>query len=342
MGCIIIIKNNFKRSFHKKTGFLMNLLLPILVVMLGIAANHVSRPSFILGVIGEDTSQNYKNVVNVLQNTEGITIDKANAETIKVDTITGKYAAIVEFTGDEFEIYSVKDETTISSLDNLIKTYIKNPEPLEIEEIIGTAMSISKRTVGFIVLFLMITSTITASLIIKDKNNGTLKRYKYSPQKAGTYILGNFMYNFSITYFQYFISVSLMTILNISIGISYPNLLLMGLWATALATSFGNCIATLFRREMYATLFSTAAALVLSLIGGTFIAFEYMPKLLQYISVISPLRWFIDATANMDQGINWFSNIQIICIISVMIFVLLVISIFINKKNRVVTFSPDQ
>jgi len=61
-----------------------------------------------------------------------------------------------------------------------------------------------------------------------------------------------------------------------------------------------------------------------------------MPVMLQGVSVISPIRWFIDATNGMSYGINWFSNTRNICIISGMVLILLVISVYINKKNRVI------
>ncbi len=126
----------------------------------------------------------------------------------------------------------------------------------------------------------MITSTVTASMIIKDKNSGTFTRVLYSPQNIRGYVLGNMLYNFTITYFQYIVSISIIKLFNIDIGMDYIDLILMGVWISALATSFGTFVSSLFNKEMHANLFSTCISLILSLIGGSFIS-EKMPTMLQ-------------------------------------------------------------
>ncbi len=120
----------------------------------------------------------------------------------------------------------------------------------------------------------MITSTVTASMIIKDKNSGTFTRVLYSPQNIRGYVLGNMLYNFTITYFQYIVSISIIKLFNIDIGMDYIDLILMGVWISALATSFGTFVSSLFNKEMHANLFSTCISLILSLIGGSFISVE--------------------------------------------------------------------
>lgn len=313
---------------------MVNLLLPIIVVVLGILINSIMKPSFTIGVLNSQNNSAAKNAMQALRDTKGVNVAEADPRNIKLDTITGKYSAVVQFNGNTFKIYSVKDNNTIIGLQHLIRGYMINSKPINIETIENYSMDFAKRTVAFIVLFLMITSTVNASLIIKDKANGTFKRYRYSMQNSGTYIAGNMIYNFAITYFQFFISVSMIAILRINIHIHYSDFLLMGIWVAALATAFGTCIATIFNSEMYANLFSACIALVLSLIGGTFIPFEKMPSALQRASVISPLRWFIDVTSFMEKGANWFSNTKGIEVLTAMIFILFLLSIIRNLKSK--------
>lgn len=334
MNFMIIFKNNFKRSLNKRNTFMINILLPIIVVVLGIIINSVMKPSFTIGVLNFENSSTAKNAIQTLKDTNGINVAKADSKNIELDTITGKYSAVVKFTGSTFKLYSVRDNNTKKSLRHLIEMYITKPKLINIETLESYSMDFAKRTVAFIVLFLMIMSTVNASLIIKDKANGTFKRYSYSPQNSGTYIAGNVIYNFVITYFQFFISVSMIAILRIKVNINYSDFLLMGIWAAAIATAFGTCIATLFNSEMYANLFSACIALVLSLIGGTFIPFEKMPSALQQVSLISPVRWFINITSFMEKGANWFSNVKSIEVLTAMIAVLFLLSIIKNLKSR--------
>lgn len=331
MNSFRIVKNNFKRSYNRKAGFIVNLVIPIIVVILGIFANNASQPSFIVGVIGGEHSPD---IVNTLLHTDGITIGEANQDTIKIDLITGKFSAVVSFSNSTHELFSIKDEKTNEDLKQIIDSYKTTTTPVSIEKIIGVEMSMAERTIAFIVLFLMVTSTVTASTMIKDKNNGTLIRYKYSPQKPINYIAGNFIYNFLITFLQFFISVTFIQLLRIDMGISYGNLMLTGIWLSGIATAFGTFFSSIFQKEMYANLFATFTALILSLVGGTFIAFDKMPTMLQKISIISPFRWFIEATKNMGSGIGWFENTEYVVTLSVMIFVLLTAASLISKKQK--------
>lgn len=331
MNSFRIVRNNFKRSCNRRTEFIINLIIPIIVVILGILANKVSTPSFSIGVIG---GENSPDIVRMLSHTDGITIGIAKPDTIKIDLITGKFSAIVLFSDSTYELFSIKDKKTNEEMKQIINEYKSTTIPINIEKVIGIEMSIAQRTIAFIVLFLMVTATVTASLMIKDKNNGTLKRYKYSPQKSNSYIVGNFIYNYLITFSQLFISIIFIRLLNIDMDISYGNLMLMGIWLSGIATAFGTFFSNIFQKEIYANLFATFTALILSLVGGTFIAFEKMPTMLQKISVISPLRWFIETTKNLENGMSWFGNSKQMIILSVMIFALLFAASLIAKKQK--------
>jgi len=332
MNWLIVFKNNFKRGLHKKTAFLINLLLPIIVVMLGIIANYANNSVANIGVVYSGENLKAKTVMQALNDTVGIEARLANSDMINTDVILGKYTAVVEFMEDSFTLSSVKDQNTLLHLENLIKNYIQNPTAVNADFLQEHNLSIAQRTTAFILLFLMITATMTASLMIKDKNNRTFKRFLHSPQNAVTYLLGNITYNFVITYFQFFASVSVMELLGINLGISYLNFLVMGIWIATLATAFGTCMASFFNNEMYSNLLSTCIVLILSLIGGTFIPFHKMPTGLQYISGISPWRWFIRIVMSMEQGNNWFSNRQSLLILTLFIVVFSLIALSKNRK----------
>ena len=300
--------------------------------MLGIIANYANNSVANIGVVYSGENLKAKTVMQALNDTVGIEARLANSDMINTDVILGKYTAVVEFMEDSFTLSSVKDQNTLLHLENLIKNYIQNPTAVNADFLQEHNLSIAQRTTAFILLFLMITATMTASLMIKDKNNRTFKRFLHSPQNAVTYLLGNITYNFVITYFQFFASVSVMELLGINLGISYLNFLVMGIWIATLATAFGTCMASFFNNEMYSNLLSTCIVLILSLIGGTFIPFHKMPTGLQYISGISPWRWFIRIVMSMEQGNNWFSNRQSLLILTLFIVVFSLIALSKNRK----------
>lgn len=326
-----ILKNNFKRKISKKSNFIFTFIIPICVVILGIIANVISKPSFTIGIINSSSTSISKQVIKSLKSTLGLEVKNAFKTTMQTDIITGRYSAIIEFSNSGFKINSVKDKQTVDRLYYLVQKYMEQPAPINIENLFDTAIDISQRICAFTVLFLMITATINASIITKDKNNKTFYRIKYSPCSTSSYILGNILFNFIITYFQFLISVSVIELFNLSIGISYKNYIVMGIWIVLFAVAFGSCMASLFYQEMQVNLFAACIALILSLIGGSFIALDRMPYLLQQFSIISPIRWFIESINIIAQGQSWFSNIIPITIISAMIVIFFIITVV---KNR--------
>ncbi|HBY2917357.1 TPA: ABC transporter permease, partial [Clostridioides difficile] len=223
---------------------------------------------------------------------------------------------------------------TNDTLKYLIETYKKDPVPVDISKLQENTLGVLQRIIAFIVLFLMITSTVTASMIIKDKNSGTFTRVLYSPQNIRGYVLGNMLYNFTITYFQYIVSISIIKLFNIDIGMDYIDLILMGVWISALATSFGTFVSSLFNKEMHANLFSTCISLILSLIGGSFISVEKMPTMLQKISIISPTQWFISFVTYIEERDGSFFNMNYICILTSIIIILALLAMKFIQRSK--------
>lgn len=331
MVLITIFISNMRRSMSKRTGFLLTLLIPILVVIFGAAANYIIRPSFPLGIIDTVPTSKTEQIILMLKQTERVDVFSADPATKKTDIITGRYFAIIEFNNSGFYIESVKDQKTLKIFSKMVEDCYREPKPLNISKISEPSLGIAERTCAFIVLFLMITAAINASYITKDRNNGTIQRVKYSPCSPFSYVFGNVLYNLAITYFQYFTAISVIDVLCLNTGISYGNYLLMGVWVALFTTAFGTCMASLFREEMQVNLFATCIALICSLIGGTFITLDKMPPALKQISVISPVRWFIESVIMMEQGRAWFFNITAILVLTGFIVLLFTIAI---SRNR--------
>ncbi|HBN6107203.1 TPA: ABC transporter permease, partial [Clostridioides difficile] len=235
MNVINVFNINLKRNINKRIVFLVTLLFPIIIVILGVLANYISKPFFNIGILDEyknervlkeSEKRTYENTIMALENTQGINTKIADFKTIKTDIITGKYSAVIYFNKNGFKLYSIKNKNTNDTLKYLIETYKKDPVPVDISKLQENTLGVLQRIIAFIVLFLMITSTVTASMIIKDKNSGTFTRVLYSPQNVRGYVLGNMLYNFTITYFQYIVSISIIKLFNIDIGMDYIDLIL--------------------------------------------------------------------------------------------------------------------
>lgn len=337
MTILTILQNNFKRKMTRKSNFIISLLLPVIVVMLGIAANTASKPSFTIGILSPTSDIRSQQTIDTLRKTSGIDVKNASPVTLHTDLITGRYFAVIEFLSEDYHIHSIKDKQTTDRLSSIINQYAEDSIPADVDQMFQTSLSIPQRICAFIVLFLTISATMNASFITKDRMNGTLRRIRLSPCSATSYVAGNVIFNSIFTYFQFFIAVSLVHLIHLNTGISYGNYLLMGIWITLFATSFGTCMAFLFYKEMQVNLFAACITVMLSLVGGTFIPLEKMPPMLQKISVISPIRWFIDNVNGMVQGKSWFQGTQSVLILSLFIAVFFITAARKQFKTRTST-----
>jgi ABC-2 type transport system permease protein len=68
----------------------------------------------------------------------------------------------------------------------------------------------------------------------------------------------------------------------------------IGVIIAGIATMFSTLICLASKSEMQANITASSLAAVMSLLGGTFIAIESMPRLLQVISLVSPMRWIVE------------------------------------------------
>jgi ABC-2 type transport system permease protein len=183
------------------------------------------------------------------------------------------------------------------------------------------------------VLTLMITSTIVACNLIRDKEEGTLKRFNISPRNRFEYILGVYLYNLLFTFVQISIAIILVSLLPMSIGINTGDFFILGAVISFIASSFGLLIACLSNEELKASLVSSSVAMILALFGGAFIPIGKMPDALQRLSNGSIVKWLIEFTKSAKNGFVSSGDWIPIIIISLMALAGILLSIKTSRRK---------
>jgi ABC-2 type transport system permease protein len=79
------------------------------------------------------------------------------------------------------------------------------------------------------------------------------------------------------------------------------------------ATGFGLMVGAFANSQGQAALFGSVMVVILGVLSGTFLPVYLMPKAIQYISLLSPIRWGIDNYLDIfiREGtlVNVFPNI---------------------------------
>lgn len=275
MGAYLVMKNNLRREFLKKSTYFLLALVPLAIAVLGSFSLSFSQKNIRVGILSGRYEQGVKEFLN---SRDEILYENANRATIRTDCIMGKYEYVIDCNKQNV----TKDLRKIESI-------CKSGDFGKTND-----LSESERMLAALLTVYMVIATIYATKVIKDKEMGVLERFYYS---------GNSKRNF---YLGYVGSVGVMILLQISIAFAVfyivkPSLLsytpvtiiISILGISVFTTAYGVFFSRICKTEMAANLMASSAAIVLSLLGGTFVAVERMPAFLQAISVISPVRWLL-------------------------------------------------
>lgn len=335
MISLLVAKNEFLRSLKNKKKLVLMLLLPLISIVLAICVNSLMKPSINIGIIDSSNTANY--FKEKIKDIDRIKFSVANKKTINTDMILAKHLGIVEFKeNNNFEVYCL-DENMKVNIEKAVSDIIKNGDTNKIKSILNIleegSLSQSQRGSGFILLTLMITCITTATILIKDKEEGILNRYSTSPNKLSSYILGNYIYNLLNTIIQVIISTFLLYSLKINIGIGIGEFIIIGIVISIITSSIATLITALSKSELQASLLASSIALIMSLFGGAFLPIDKMPEALKFISNLSITKWIIQLTSSIEKGIYYENNLIIISCITLLSLGIISVSINIGKKN---------
>ncbi|MHC1684725.1 MAG: ABC transporter permease [Clostridiaceae bacterium] len=344
----LVFSSNFKRALSDKRKFIINLLIPVATIILAMFVNYVSTPSITIGVVKNNDFDEENRIISLLDNTKGINVKIIEDNLLKSDTILGKYGGVIVFDksfeknevkelDNYLKFYNVKDEKTNDMMKNLIKVYLKGNNPIDMESAISEmesgTLTRGERVIAFLATVLLISAVVNAAILIKDRDENTFNRFIYSPNNKFKYIMGNILYNYVFSYMQLFIAITITQIIGMDLGLSLGTLLCYGMILTLLMTTFGTFIACIFKKELYANLFAAAISLILSLVGGTFIIYDKMPKGLQLLSTITPNRWIIKSVQYLETGL--VNNINPIIVLIGFSIIFALAATFINVFRKV-------
>lgn len=306
MGTCLVIKNNLKRSLNNRTLFVLLFILPIILTVLMGFVNQISSNSIRIGILSDDNPTIAEKLTELLRPSESMQYEQANVDSIHTDLIMGKYQFIIDFRGikelTDFELityYNLDEESIKDTLMTALRTNIA----FVIQNENKGGITFAERMNAFLLTLLLITSTLNASGLIRDRKGGTLTRFCYSPQDISNYIRGNILYTMLLAALQITFSFLFLRLLRIPFHLSMEGTIAIGILIVGISSAFGTFITVLCKSDMKANVTASCIAILWSMLGGTFIPYEQMPSIIKVISIFSPVRWIIDITQSLEQGV---------------------------------------
>lgn len=334
MGIYLVIKNNFKRSYNNRILFILMLLLPVILTVLGGFANQISSNEIRIGILPGNHTQYYKEVTGILDTSKGVRYAKADAASIKTDLIMGKYHIAVDFREAEdvtgFKLIDYHGYAT-GEVGDKLKASFETKTPFTMNGQSEKSAAPAGRMTAFLMTLLMITATLNSSLLIRDRREGTLTRFCYSPYKLSVYTAGILLFNLIITMLQIICSYLFMKLSGLPFGITAGSFPVICILLSLSAASFGTFITAVSKSDMKANITASGAATFLSIIGGAFVPYENMPGILKAVSIISPIRWMMEISSSLEQGISAWNNAVPYAVLTGFIFILYLLSILFKR-----------
>lgn len=271
MGTFLVMKNNLKRIFANKYTYLLFILVPALLVGAGIIGARMTEKTVRAGLLHP-----VKEVQEQLESYNYVQYQIADAESAQTDFIMGKYH------------YLIDAENTASAKKLLLEISEEGSQTGK-----GNPLSASKRFAAVLLTAYLVIAAIYASKFIQDREQGTLNRVRTTGTRTGQYLMGYAFSTEVIVAVQTAISILFFMIFNRQSEISQGKAIVLTVIISVTASLYGILHAFFCRREMTANIMASSIAVILSILGGTFVAAEQMPLILQKLSILSPMRWIM-------------------------------------------------
>ena len=140
--------------------------------------------------------------------------------------------------------------------------------------------------------------------LLRDRRTGVWNRMKAAPVSSKSLVLGKGLGSWLIALL---ILIGVMAFGMLVFGFrvygSWLGLVLVGLVTTLMTAAFGLFVASLGKSEAQSRGLSVLAVLMMSMLGGAWFPTSMMPKIVQTMSAVIPVRWAIDGIdAMMYRG----------------------------------------
>ncbi|MBU3127100.1 ABC transporter permease [Clostridium tagluense] len=370
----LIAQNMFKIIFKKKSNIIVYILLPIVLVIVFMSLQGPSSdPKVSLGVINKDNTEIAVDMLKYLDSTEKFKIVPINEENLEDKVSNGdvQFALIIPENMKEkilkgnmenIQIISIKGQDATVWIENYIDMYMRNlmsiskaangkeevfnkiykgysKQELTLQSKVVTdntkGRSSTQNTMGLFIMVMLMGTTTTSTLILKEKRERTYQRICTSTVSSKQYMTSNVIVNLFIVFIQITIVMFLATkILKYNMHVPTIQLLIILMSFGVVAVAIGLAIVAFAKSSASASNLSTLIITPSCMLGGCFWPVSMMPEYLQRLSDFIPQSWALGAIRKLQTGAQFK---DILCNITILLGFALsffLISVYKMKKDR--------
>ena len=152
---------------------------------------------------------------------------------------------------------------------------------------------------GIALMFVFIFGLNAASLLVSERELGTLQRLYTLPVSRLTIITGKLVGHYVYVLLIFLVLVIVGTLFGVEWGGNVIGIALVMLVFTLAGTAFGLAMATVVRTSAQASNIATLIAMIAAPLGGAWWPLEIVPDFMKTVSYFSPIAWAMNAFQEM-------------------------------------------
>jgi ABC-2 type transport system permease protein len=195
---------------------------------------------------------------------------------------------------------------------SMIEERMQHLDPVNKEYAVRDKQSIEPNVIqnnvpGFIMFAMFFIVIPLAGSLITEKNEGSFQRLRSLPVSITAIIGGKVIIYLVICLVQFMLMMFIGTWVfpvffgfpALEFGHQYLAIAVATVAASLAAIGFGIMVGAAASTHNQAALFGSVMVVLLGIISGTFLPVHLMPRVIQYISYVSPIRWGLDNYLNI-------------------------------------------
>ncbi|APH15576.1 ABC-2 type transporter family protein [Clostridium sporogenes] len=337
----LLTKSILKRTFRKKSNIITFILLPLLAVFIALFLNASGTSYSKIGVVDLNESYLSKDMIKSIDSKKNFVVVKVSKNNMNKQLLDKKVDCVVVIPKDfhkeimegnfkKLDIISVRGEDITSWIKNCLNYYIDNltnislvsnkdektfkdmydgfkKQDLKLNyKTIGDktkSKSVTKQSIGLLLVFMLIASSTASSFILKDKANKTYYRIFCSNISKSKYIIANVIANFIIFLIQIFVILFMsLYVLKLNFYIDTKIMFIILCSFGFVSIGFGIIIAAFSKSLNQSSYLSNILITPTCMLSGCFWPLDMMPNFMQKLANIFPQTWILKAIDSLQQG----------------------------------------
>ncbi|WP_434305111.1 ABC transporter permease [Clostridium botulinum] len=337
----LLTKSILKRTFRKKSNIITFILLPLLAVFIALFLNASGTSYSKIGVVDLNESYLSKDMIQSIDSKKNFVVVKVSKNNMnkqlldkKVDCVVvipkDFHKEIIEGNFKKLDIISVRGEDITSWIKNYLNYYIDTLNNISVAsnknekdfkaiydgykkqdlklnyKAIGDkakTKSVTKQSIGLLLVFMLIASSTASSFILRDKANRTYYRIFCSNISKSKYIIANVIANFVIFLIQIFVILFMsLYVLKLNFYINTKIMFIILCSFGFVSIGFGIIIAAFSKSLNQSSYLSNILITPTCMLSGCFWPLTMMPSFMQKLANIFPQTWVLKTIDSLQQG----------------------------------------